>query len=969
MKLNPIAEQLQATRYATLNIIAHPLDAPTQMLVPVGRTIRECVPADAALPIVVEINGQWALEREWWRPLQHDDVLNLHVNPAGGGGGSNPLRILLTVGLIIAANAYGAALAGSAFGAAVGLSAAAATGLIIAVGSLAINVLLPQGLETGGGPSVSSNPSFNFSLQGNSARIKDPIPVLYGFNTRLPDFACQPYTTFDNDTGDQYYHALMCIGQGEYEIQRLMIDDTSLSHYSDVTAVVLEPGELPTQVSANVVTSAEVGGGDQEIVSGRTSPGFSACGPGQRATHIGVDVTLAGLGEWEGSAWDNYTVTVRFDFRAVDDFGNATSAWSTLATENITAHTQDAVRRSFLYELPTVARVEVRAVRLDLKADSNDVLNTPIWAGLRAHLQGDSTLAATATHLEVRVRATEQLNGLTQRRIAVSCTRKLRTWSPGGGWTAPVASRSIAWALADKWSDAVYGDGLADDRMGLAELYALDQTWTARQDRFDYEFSGRTDSAAADALIAAAGRAVVIRRNGIRTIVRDESKPLPVTVFSSRSINPGSVSIDYGQSTDDTFDGLIIEFLSNRTKVWTDIECPAPGYSATSPTDPSYNPALPVMSKPMRVPLRGVTGYYHAFREGRFLASALKYRRKPCRWQTEMKGLLPAYGSPVSYAPPLHGYAQAGDLVDVNGTTLELSEPPQWVDGASHFIAVEREDGTVNGPIAVTPGATANEVTLAEALDFSPVLDAADRDRPSYIFGVTQAVGQTVLIRAIRPAGRSESGAPQITIEAINEDSRVHEADNDLLPSPGETQDPIDPGEADEPGGGGGGGGEPIYIVRIDDWTSFEVPTGLVNRPVKRYTVLTNGLLDIDSANPVDISSPPFGWMLFGEIEPAVAATYEVRYTLQAFETTYEYDGAIGGRVTDAIAGFAVGASTAWLPITASRAAGVEWVSGGLGGAQGQAFAQIFVEIRDSSAVVQDSATLRITAMYADPSG
>lgn len=965
MNLNPIAQAVQATRYATLNIISHPLDAPQQIQVPVGRTIRECVPADATLPIVVEINGQWALEREWWRPLQHDDVLNLHVNPAsGGGGGSNPLRIILTVVLIIVANAYGAAASASIFGGTV--SASAATGIIIAVGSLAINALLPaEGLQGGASSSAAANPAFNFALQGNSARLKDPIPVLYGYSQRFPDFAAQPYTEFDNDTSDQYYHALLVIGQGEYAIKRLTIDDTSLTHYADVQSAVLAPGEAPTLVNPNIVTAPEIGGGDQEIVSGRTSPGYAACGPGQLATHIGIDVVFQALGTWDGSEWDPRTVDIRTDYRTIDDFGNATSPWAILATENITGATQDFVRRSFLYELPTPARVEIRTVRLDLKTDSNNVANTPIWGGMRAYLQGAATLSSTATHLEVRIRATEQLNGLTQRKIAAVVVRKLRTWSPGGGWTSPVETRSIAWALADKWSNAVYGDGLDDSRMGLAELYALDQTWTARQDRFDYEFTGRMDSAAGDALIAAAGRATVIRRNGIRTVVRDESKPLPVTVFSSRSINPGTVSIDYGQSTDDTFDGLVIEFLSNRTKIWTDIECPAPGYSATLPTDPSFDPDLPVMSRPMRLPLRGVTGYYHAFREGRFLASALKYRRKPCRWQTEMKGLLPAYGSPVSWAPPLHGYAQAGDVVDGDGAPLlELSEPPQWVDGASHFISIERDDGTLNGPIAVTPGPTANEVTLATPPDFTLVLDAADRERPNYIFGVSQATAQMVLIRAIRPSGRSESGAPQITVEAVNEDQRVHEADLDLLPSPGEIQDPIDPGEQDEPGGGGGG--EPIYIVRIDNWNSLEVATGLTIRLLKRYTVLTNGLLDIDSTNPADTSSPPFGWMLFGEIEPPVAATYEVRYTLQAFETTYAFDGSVGGRVIDTIAGFAVGDATAWLPITASRSAGVEWVSGGLGGLQGQAFAQIGVEIRDSGGIIQDTATLRITALFAE---
>jgi hypothetical protein len=145
------------------------------------------------------------------------------------------------------------------------------------------------------------------------------------------------------------------------------------------------------------------------------------------------------------------------------------------------------------------------------------------------------------------------------------------------------------------------------------------------------------------------------------------------------------------------------------------------------------------------------------------------------------------------------------------------------------------------------------------------------------------------------------------------------------------------------------------------------VPIGTLIRPIKRYTLLTNGLLDIESTNPTDVISPPFGWMLYGEVEPSVAALYEVRFTLEEFETTYAFDGAIGGRVVGDIAGLSPGDATAWLQINAARDAGVEWVSGGLGGAQGNAFARIFVEIRlIGETVPQDVATLRPTAMYAD---
>ena len=66
-------------------------------------------------------------------------------------------------------------------------------------------------------------------------------------------------------------------------------------------------------------------------------------------------------------------------------------------------------------------------------------------------------------------------------------TRKLPVWT-GTAWTAPQATRSIAWAIADAARNASYGARLVDSRLDLDGLKALDALWSARGDSFDARF-------------------------------------------------------------------------------------------------------------------------------------------------------------------------------------------------------------------------------------------------------------------------------------------------------------------------------------------------------------------------------------------------------------------------------------------------------------------------------------------------
>lgn len=927
-QMTPIAAAVREAGTAALVIRTSPLPGvePIRRRVPAGVLIGELVPRQAC-PWVCIVDGL-PLRRDYWmqRRTAAGELVELHAVLQGGRGSATVLQIVASIAIAV----YAPALAAS-WGVTSKLGIALiGAGLNIGA-SVLINALVPIETPNLGG-SQSQSSTYNIALSGNQARLGQPIPVIYGRMQVYPDFAGQPYVEYDysvNAAGDQYYYALLAVGHGGYVLESLNIDDTDIDHFSDVQYAVLPPGASPTLVDAAVVTAPEVTG--QDMLSGQYIGGFSSCAPRRRATAIGIDIVFPrGLGKADSSGdIDDHTATWRVEWREINDFGRPVAPWAVLADETLTLAINEPVRRSYRYELAEPARVEIRVVRTDVRDDNIRALNDLTWAGMRAYLDDPAPLAPTVTHIEVRIRASEQLSGLSQRKLAAIVRRKLRTWDPLGGWGFEVETRSIAWALADKWSNAVYGDGLPDSRIDLRTLYELDQVWSMRQDRLDIIFDTRADSASADATIAQCGRAACFWRQGVRTLARDQRQDLPVTAYTTRNMLPGSAAIQYVQVTEDTADGVIVEYFDGRAWDWLEVICPAPGVSEPG--------------NPVRLRLYGITGPTHAEREGLYQAAASYYRRRFASWQTELQGVLSTFGSPVIFAPVMHAASQSGDIAywDDETLTAGLTDPPVWADGADHYVRLLLSDGSVTAPIPVMPGPTPHDVVLEISSDtaLDIVVDDAARERTKYLFGTAMVMQSIVRVLGVKPAGRGDDGAPTYSMTGVIEDDRVHAVDEHLLPGPGDEQDPVDPGEDD-----GGGGGAITLVQLTDQYITVAAPAGLGPPAIATYTLFADGRA---SRETYPIGGETFisgQWASPQPIESDMAADFEVRATV------------LTGAVTSGPLG-------TWEPLDVDR----QWVveDEDAGGAFAQA--KLRIEIRDAdSGIVQASAIVDLFATVAD---
>ncbi|MBD4208185.1 hypothetical protein GUH47_19785, partial [Xanthomonas citri pv. citri] len=89
-------------------------------------------------PYIVAVNGEYVLQKTWTRRIKSGDTVAVIHQPEGGGG-SNPLRIVAMIAILVLSVYTGGAVAG-VYGATAGALASAAISI---AGSMLLNMLFP----------------------------------------------------------------------------------------------------------------------------------------------------------------------------------------------------------------------------------------------------------------------------------------------------------------------------------------------------------------------------------------------------------------------------------------------------------------------------------------------------------------------------------------------------------------------------------------------------------------------------------------------------------------------------------------------------------------------------------------------------------------------------------------------------------------------------------------------------------
>lgn len=137
-----------------------------------------------------------------------------------------------------------------------------------------------SGSSTSGNSLPDPSPTYSLSVPTNTARLGQPIPVIYGQVVATPDLASTPYSWYENN--EMYAGMLFCLGQGFHEIHELRVADTPVQQLAAGTVDyrVFTPwdhgaifGHIQNIVGfyENVYTSPEVA--DQELDADNTGGG------------------------------------------------------------------------------------------------------------------------------------------------------------------------------------------------------------------------------------------------------------------------------------------------------------------------------------------------------------------------------------------------------------------------------------------------------------------------------------------------------------------------------------------------------------------------------------------------------------------------------------------------------------------------------------------------------------------------
>lgn len=531
----------------------------------------------------------------------------------------------------------------------------------------------------------------------------------------------------------------------------ITITNTAGNNQNVTLATIFSDGSSATVVE-NIVNESNANPSFVLSNGGYIGP-FPVNAPGTVLGSIGLDFIFPkGLTD-NGSGT---SVIVENQARPIDSTGAALAGWTTLGTETIDRNSLSPVRVSFKYTKPAAYdRWEVRVRRTTSDPYNANKPQDCDWAGLRGYLPNVGTYPGVTVYA-VRVKATEQIPSDVARQFNIVATRKLPTWN-GTTWSANVATRSPAWALADVLRSTAYGASLADGRIDLAKLLALDAVWAARGDYFDGVFDQTITIWETLQRISRAGRATPLVSGGLVTFVRDQASTIRTALYSAAHMKRGSLSIEYSFRQADDPDGVEVAWIDPST--WHQAHLSA-----------TVSGAAPL--RPANVDLFGVTSQAQALREATYLARVDAYQRKVIRFTTEMDGHIPIVGDLIAISHDVPAWGQSGSILAVAGGRYRTTEPLTWTSGATHYAAFRRPNGSLAGPFVVLP-VTGDLYTFdcATVLDFAPRTDLSNGDRTAYLFGAGTNWAMDVKVTRIAP--RSET---EVEITCQPYDARIHAA-------------------------------------------------------------------------------------------------------------------------------------------------------------------------------------------------
>lgn len=673
-------------------------------------------------PTICLVNNAPVLQRHWGAtPVKEGQIINFVELPRGGGGGSDPAQIAVTLAFVAVAAYTGTWVSGLVgAGTALGVAAGAVTaGAIMIIGSWIMGRIFPtQALPPGHSGNIEqADPTYSPLISQNRARLYEVIGENFGRVQIVPDLAANAYARYINN--EAWSYQVFGIGMGKYDIEALFFGDTPIwrkgsglvSGY-EVNLQFLEPGETVTLFPDNVEGSIEVAG--QEIFpanhdsAGGQNPyiigPFSVNPPGTVTTRIVNNLVFP---EGGGRFRDNgglaaTTFSPVIEAQEIDDNGQPLGDWFTLWSGNLTYSTLTPQRISIDEEVPE-GRYQVRIFRTDTPNLDGRTRYRMLWESLYSFLPG--TLSYNQSVIAMEIKSGNILTQQAFNSFRVLLTRKLPLYDPQTKtWSDEQPTRKFAAALSHVLRTE-WGGNLPDRLIDLDILWGdIDQTMTQKDWTFDGRITGDYTVWQLVMEMCQPFRLVPRLAGGPVTFVYDKSGRAVRHIFTPRGVIRGSLVITYETFSEDTPDDLLTSYLDE------DAGFAQREVRSALPDSESRNPAVKSVIS--------IVKRKQAFQAGIFTAECNRKRRISVKFQTEAIGRLILMGDVCALNHPFFSDLSSGEIADWNEEALSLDLGAEITPPAEGdiYLALTRPDGTPWGPCKIA--AVAGQEVILDRADY-----------------------------------------------------------------------------------------------------------------------------------------------------------------------------------------------------------------------------------------------------------
>ena len=550
----------------------------------------------------------------------------------------------------------------------------------------------------------SSNPAYNVRSRQNSARLGEPIPVVYGEVLTVPDMVAQPYGWFDGGRGNAI-DMLLCLGHGSFAVQEILVGETESDYIegAGVQAFVIDPSQHQQQFGAvqnlaasygwnppfyeNVWTSAEVG--EQRFTNATEESGWYRVG--QAGSQIGFRIICNvewPRGLYQMADWgDPIGTFVDFNVivREVDENGNPTTGAETQFNVSVHGDNMDPKRETHVFDMPYAAAWQVKMFRPTQRFPNGNEMNEYFWRGLMLVCGHDGPAYGNTTLLAVRLNA-GQVASSADRLIRVKMWRILPDYNLGGWFP----TTDPANAFLDIYLNQDYGARRPQAELDVNWLYELQNNYWGRSTyKFNAIYTARTTVWEALVQSVQGVAAVPLPIGGIMSLAQDGPRPIRSMMFSEQNIVQKTFSLSYQFEQTGQADGVEIEYVDPKTFAPRYVRWPHESQS------------------PERANLFGCSDPAHAEQFARLQYQRKQKLRRLVEFQTELEGLIPQPAERIAVAHTLPRWGVSGYLAGVSddGLNLALDRVLPWDEVAGPYYMMFRDEtGRASEMVEVAQG-------------------------------------------------------------------------------------------------------------------------------------------------------------------------------------------------------------------------------------------------------------------------